>query len=154
MASKTAPKTNLKSRTGGNGDRPLYANYVKLTLRVGAQPENQFSESGAYWVRLRASLYIGKDGPKESTSATGNYKPSKWFTVKAFAKEGDEKMGATVDALAALNVGDRVTLAGKLDYIEYTRRDGSPGSEDVLITFKVGPFDADAHSEKFEEPQI
>ena len=154
MATKTALKTNMKSQTGSNGDRPLYANYVKLTLRVGTQPENQFSESGTYWVRLRASLYMGKDGPKESTSATGNYKPSKWFTVKAFAKDGDNKMGAVVDTLAALNVGDRVTLAGKLDYVEFTRRDGTPGSEDVLIAFKVEPFEADVHGEKFDEPPI
>ncbi len=147
MANKTAPKTDQKSKTGSNGDRPLYANYVKLTLRVGAQPENQFSESGTYWVRMRASLYMGKD-------EDGHYRPSKWFTVKAFAKEGDQKMVAVVDALAALNVGDRVTLAGKLDYVEFTRRDGTPGSEDVLIAFKVEPFEADAHAEKFEEPPI
>ena len=32
--------------------------------------------------RLRASLYLGKD-------EAGNYRPSKWFTVKAFAKKDE-----------------------------------------------------------------
>jgi hypothetical protein len=33
-------------------------------------------------------------------------------------------------------------------------RAGAPGLEDLLIAFKVEPFDADAHSEKYEEPPI
>jgi hypothetical protein len=147
MATNTALKTDQKTKSATNGDRPLYANYIKLTVRVGTHPENQYSESGTYWVRLRASLYMGKD-------EDGNYRPSKWLTVKAFAKEGDKKMVAVVDPLAALIVGDRVPLAGKLDYVEFTRRDGTPGSDDVLIAFKVEPFEADAHAEKFEEPPI
>lgn len=147
MATKTAPKTNHKPQNGANGDRPSYANYAKLTLRVGTQPESQYSESGVYWVRLRASLYMGKD-------EDGNYKPSKWFTIKSFAKEGDAKMSAIVEALTNLNVGERVTLTGKLDYTEFTRRDGTPGSDDGFIVYKVEPFAADTSHEKFEEPAV
>ena len=146
MATQTAPKTSPKAGKE-DGHAPTFANFVKFTLRAGTQPESQFSESGTYWVRLRASLYLGKD-------EAGNYRPSKWLTVKAFAKQGDQAKTALVDALAALNVGDRFTVAGRLDYVEFTRRDNTPGSEDVLIAFKVEPFDADAHGEKFEEPPV
>ncbi len=144
MATQTAPNTSPK--TGKQDSHsPSFANFVKFTLRAGTQPESQFSESGTYWVRLRASLYLGKD-------EAGNYRPSKWFTVKAFAREGNQIKTALVDALAALNVGDRFTLTGRLDYVEFTRRDNTPGSEDVIIALKVETFIGPHQDEKFEEP--
>ena len=144
MATQTAPNTSPK--TGKQDSHaPSFANFVKLTLRTGTQPESQFSESGTYWVRLRASLYLGKD-------EAGNYRPSKWFTVKAFAKKDDQAKTVLVDALAALNVGDRFTVSGRLDYVEFTRRDNTPGSEDVIIALKVEPFVATTQDDKFKEP--
>jgi len=144
MATQTAPNTSPK--TGKQDSHsPSFANFVKFTLRAGTQPESQFSESGTYWVRLRASLYLGKD-------EAGNYRPSKWFTVKAFAKQGDQAKTALVDALAALNVGDRFILTGRLDYVEFTRRDNTAGSEDVIIVLKVETYIATAQDEQFKEP--
>ena len=82
-------------------------NYVNLTLRTGQDAESRYSEAGKFWGRVRMALSQGKD-------ASGNYKPSLWFTVKGFtSKEGDETVPLV---LSSLRKGDLATVTGRLAY--------------------------------------
>lgn len=91
--------------------------YVKLTVRVFEQPELKYSQNGRAWCVVKAFLSMGKD-------AQGNYKPSFWLRLKAFAKETD---GGEFDeslplALNNLGKGDLVTVGGSLMVSYYEDR--------------------------------
>jgi single-stranded DNA-binding protein len=121
-------------------DRPR--NFVKLTLRVGTEPEGRYSVGGTFWTRLRAALGQGKD-------AEGNWKPSAWFTVKGFSREGDESIP---QALSVLNKGSLVTVSGRLGYD--LSQDGQKGYYNLYAS-KVESFnDEDEELEPFDEPAL
>ncbi len=91
--------------------------YVKLTVRVFEQPELKYSQNGRAWCVAKAFLSMGKD-------AQGNYKPSFWLRLKAFAKETD---GGEFDeslplALNNFGKGDLVTVGGSLMVSYYEDR--------------------------------
>lgn len=82
-------------------------NYVYLTLRAGQDSDARYSQAGNLWGRVRMALSQGKD-------ESGDYRPSIWFTVKAFtSKEGDESVP---QALARLRKGDLAMVTGRLAY--------------------------------------
>ena len=115
-------------------------NFVRLTLRVGTEPESRYSEAGNLWTRLRAALSQGKD-------AEGNWKPSAWFTVKGFTRDGDESIP---QALSALSKGSLFTVSGHLGYD--LSQDGQKGYF-VLYASKVESFsEEDEEIEPLEEP--
>ena len=121
-------------------DRPR--NFVKLTLRVGTDPEPRYSEAGTFWARLRAALGQGKD-------LEGNWKPSAWFTVKGFARDGD---GIHSTGFKRISKGSLVTVSGRLGY-ELSQ----DGQKDYysLYASKVESFiNEEEEPEPFAEPGL
>ena len=103
-------------------------------------PPSRYSEAGNLWTRLRAALSQGKD-------AEGNWKPSAWFTVKGFTRDGDESIP---QALSALSKGSLFTVSGHLGYD--LSQDGQKGYF-VLYASKVESFsEEDEEIEPLEEP--
>lgn len=71
------------SNNNSKNGKPLFSNFVILTLQAASDGEGCFAANGNLWASVRAFLSQGKDDQS-------NYKPSLWFTVKAFTtKEGD-----------------------------------------------------------------
>lgn len=121
-------------------DRPR--NFVKLTLRVGTDPEPRYSEAGTFWARLRAALGQGKD-------SEGNWKPSAWFTVKGFARDGDESIP---QALSVLSKGSLVTVSGRLGY--ELSQDGQKDYYSLYASKVESYINEDEEPETFAEPGL
>lgn len=84
------------------------------------------ASNGNLWASVRAFLSQGKD-------AQGNYKPSLWFTVKAFTtKEGD---AAAPKALQAVNKGEKFTIKGRLGLEEWADSEGN--TRQTLVNFRL-----------------
>ena len=121
-----------------------FANFVNVSVTLYNEPEAHYSENGTFVVRARASQYMGKD-------KAGEYRPSKWWTLKAFAKgEEAEKPDTAAAALASLSARSKVTVKGRLDYVEFTRKDNTPGSEDVIIVSEVAEVFGDGNGQGSE----
>jgi single-stranded DNA-binding protein len=107
-----------------------FANYVKLTVRLGVEPEARYTADGHLWAKARVCMSMGKD-------AEGQFKPGLWLTAKAFSRDSD---AALPNALNALQKGDVVTLSGRLAYEEFTTAKGEKRSDLQLIVSKLEPF--------------
>ena len=108
------------------------SNYVILTLQAVADGESKFAESGKPWAKVRAFLSQGKD------KATGEYRPSLFFDVKAFSE--DENMSASVAAISQIAKKDRFTVKGRLGMEEWTGQDGAAHQKLVVFANSVEPF--------------
>ena len=115
-------------------DQPKFANFAKLTVRVGTEPEMRYSTAGQPWARARVSLSMGK-------TSDGHFKPALWLTAKAFAREGDP---ALPNALNDLHKGDLVTLSGRLMYEEYATATGQKRTDLALVINKLEVISATA----------
>lgn len=124
------------TRNTSNKNRP--SNYVIFTLRAIADGESKFSQSGKPWAHLRAFLSQGKD------QATGEYKPSIFFDVKAFSK--DENMTPVVTALANTANKTYFTVKGNLAMEEWTGDDGTKHQKMVIFALSVEPFSFDENA--------
>ena len=112
-----------------------FANYAKLTVRVGTAPETRTAASGQIWAKARVAVSMGK------AAESKDYKPSLWLTAKAFSRDGDACLPQT---LAMLEKGMLVTLSGRLAYDEYTTSAGEKRSDLSLLVYKIEPFENDA----------
>ncbi len=146
-------------------DKPDKANgkdiahsFVQLTLRAGKEATCRYTESGIYWGYTRMALGMGKiDGDAEHR--TPIYKPSLWFAVKAFSRDGDESLPLK---LAAIAKGSLVTVSGRLAYEAFIDKEGQERVSAGLIASKISDFEgvtSEAESEdqaeqEFEEPDF
>jgi single-stranded DNA-binding protein len=112
-----------------NPESPKFVNFVKLTGRIGTEPEPRYTADGNLWVKARVSISMGK-------ADDGQYKPSLWLTAKAFTRDGDATLP---EALNNLKKGDLVTLSGRLAYEEYTTAKGEKRSDLSLLVNKIEP---------------
>jgi len=115
-----------------------FFNFVKLTVRIGTEPELRSGPSGQPWAKARVSLSMGK----ESDSKT--FKPSLWLTAKAFSQKGDISLP---NALAALSKGALVTLSGRLAYEEYETKGGDKRTDLSLLVNQIELVENGAQSE-------
>lgn len=118
-----------------NNNRP--SNYVIFTLRAhrkdGDDGGVQVSpNSGQPFAKCRASLSMGKD-------ADGNYKPSQWFELMGYTREGDIPNEVT-ESVGALKKGDYVTVKGRLGYDEWTGEDGQVRTTNTIWVQSIEPF--------------
>lgn len=137
------------SNTTPKDQRPKFSNFVKLTVRVGTEPEGRYTAGGDLWAKARVSLGMGKNDD-------GQYKPSLWLTAKAFTREGDASLP---EALSRLHKGDVVTLAGRLAYGEYATVTGEKRNELSLLINKLEPVSVAEHAtaeadEAFDPPAV
>ena len=90
--------------------------FVKLTVRVHDRGELKYSQNGRAWCVLKGFVSMGKD-------AQGDYKPSFWVRVKAFAKDVDGAFDESLPmALNSFEKGDLLTIAGSLMVSYYEDR--------------------------------
>jgi single-stranded DNA-binding protein len=115
-----------------NGSKSKFANFVVLTLQAASDGEARFSASGNKWASARAFLSQGKD------EASGNFKPSLWFTLKGFtSKQGDTTVP---DAMEAIAKGEKVTVKGRIGLEEWTGSDGNTRQAMIIFVSHVEPF--------------
>jgi single-stranded DNA-binding protein len=123
------------------------SNYVILTLRAIADGEAQFAQSGKPWAKVRAFLSQGKD------KATGEYRPSIFFDVKAFSDTAE--MSDPVAAISQIANKDHFTVKGRLGMEEWTGQDGVTHQKLVIFANSIEPFhfanEAGATDEAVEE---
>ena len=113
-----------------NKNRP--SNYVILTLQATREGEMRYSTQGNPWANLRAFLSQGKD------NQTGEYKPSLWFDVKAFGKDGEPTEAVT--ALSSIANKERFTVKGRLAMREWEGDDGVTRQKLEIFAVSVEPF--------------
>lgn len=119
----------------------MTANYVALTLRAVADGEVRYTASGVPWASIRAFLPFGKD------KTTNEFRPSLFFTVKAFGNYDE----AAVWAINGLAKGDRFTVKGRLGLEQWDGKDGEKHQTLVILALSVQPFEA-AEAELEDEP--
>jgi single-stranded DNA-binding protein len=110
-------------------------NFVSMTLQAGAEAEVKYAASGKPWGKVRAFFSQGKND-------AGEFRPSMWFTVKAFGKT-DQIEGA-VAALQNLAKGDKFTAKGKLELEEWEGNDGVKHQSYVITFASIEPFVVEA----------
>jgi hypothetical protein len=91
-----ATNSNFKNRP---------SNYVIFTLMAISAGEMKVSQAGHPFAFVRAFLSQGKD------KASGEYKPSLFFDVKAFSK--DDNIPALVKSIADVQNKDRFTRTAR-----------------------------------------
>lgn len=90
--------------------------FIKVTLRVHERGDLKYSKDGRAWCVLKGFVSMGKD-------AQGNYKPSFWVRVKAFAKEEEGAFDESLPmALNSFEQGDLLTVSGSLMVSYYEDR--------------------------------
>jgi len=115
-------------------------NSVQLIGNLGADPEVKFFESGSRVAECRIAVYNGKD------KATGEPKPSMWFTVKAW--------NACADDLMNFRKGDRLQVVeGQLSQDSWQDREtGAKRSKDYVLAWKVAKIDRQQPREAQSSP--
>lgn len=119
------------------------SNYVILTLMAITAGEMKVSQAGRPFAFARAFLSQGKD------KASGEYKPSLFFDVKAFSK--DETVTALVQSLADLANKERFTVKGRLGVEEWTDKEGVKHQKLVIFALSMEPFVFDENATALEE---
>ena len=114
-------------------------NFVSMTLQAGAEAEVKYAASGKPWGKVRAFFSQGKD-------QNGEFRPSMWFTVKAFSKT-DQIEGA-VASLQSLSKGDKFTAKGKLELEEWEGNDGAKHQAYVISFASIEPFVSEPESDE------
>jgi len=128
-----------------NRDVRKPSNYVILTLRAAAGGEGRYAASGRPWASVRAFLPQGKD------KNTDEFRPSIFFTVKAFGEDGEEP-DQPVKAIQALQKGDRFTVKGRLALEAWSGNDGETRQTLVIFASSIQPFAAEEAEELEAEP--
>lgn len=116
--------------TNNNKNRP--SNFVILTLMATCDGDMRYSAKGNPWSQVRAFLSQGKD------KQTDEYKPSIWFDVKAFGKDG-EPSDATL-AIQTVTNKQRFTVKGRLAMREWTGEDGIKRQMMEIVATSIEPF--------------
>ena len=129
-----ATNSNFKNRP---------SNYVIFTLMAIAAGEMKVSQAGKPFAFTRAFLSQGKD------KATGEYKPSLFFDVKAFSK--DDSVTALVQSIADVQNKDRFTVKGRMGMEEWDGQDGVRHQKLVIFALSIEPFTFDEHAAVPEE---
>ena len=120
------------SDTNSTNGKVKRQNYVVLTLQAAGDGDVKYGQSGKPWGKVRAFYSQGKD------ESTGEFRPSIWFTVKAFGKT-DELEGA-VAALQNVAKGDKFTVKGRLSMEEWEGNDGAKHQSYVVSASSLEPF--------------
>ena len=129
-----ATNSNFKNRP---------SNYVIFTLMAIVAGEMKVSQAGKPFAFTRAFLSQGKD------KATGEYKPSLFFDVKAFSK--DDSVTALVQSIADVQNKDRFTVKGHMGMEEWTGQDGMKHQKLVIFALSIEPFTFDENAAVPEE---
>jgi single-stranded DNA-binding protein len=129
--------------TKSNG-KSKRSNYVILTLQATTDGEVKISAAGKPWGSLRAFFSQGKD------DKSGEFRPSMWFTVKAFGKT-DEIEGA-VAALQNVATGAKFTVKGRLGMEEWQDKDGNTRQSWIVTASSIEPFVEASDAELEGEP--
>jgi hypothetical protein len=119
------------------------SNYVILTLMAISAGEMKVSQAGHPFAFVRAFLSQGKD------KASGEYKPSLFFDVKAFSK--DDSIPALVQSIADVQNRERFTVKGRLGMEEWTGQDGEKHQKMVVFALTIEPFVFDENAAAPEE---
>ena len=119
------------------------SNYVILTLMAISAGEMKVSQAGHPFSFVRAFLSQGKD------KASGEYKPSLFFDVKAFSK--DDSIPALVQSIADVQNKERFTVKGRLGMEEWTGQDGEKHQKMVVFALTIEPFVFDENAAAPEE---
>jgi hypothetical protein len=119
------------------------SNYVILTLMAISAGEMKVSQAGHPFSFVRAFLSQGKD------KASGEYKPSLFFDVKAFSK--DDGIPALVQSIADVQNRERFTVKGRLGMEEWTGQDGEKHQKMVVFALTIEPFVFDENAAAPEE---
>ena len=121
-----ATNSNFKNRP---------SNYDILTLMAIYAGEMKVSQAGHPFAFVRAFLSQGKD------KASGEYKPSLFFDVKAFSK--DDNVTVLVQNIADVQNKDRFTVKGRMGMEEWTGQDGVKHQKMVIFALSIEPFTFD-----------
>lgn len=113
-------------------------NWVVLTLRAAADGEARYATNGRVWASVRAFLSQGKD------KSTGEYRPSLFFTVKAFGEDGEDEPKGAVAAIQNLEKGDRFTAKGRLGLEQWTADDGKERQTLVIFASDIEAAEEEA----------
>jgi single-strand DNA-binding protein len=132
--------------TNKSNGKSKRSNYVILTLQATSDGEVKVSAAGKPWGSLRAFFSQGKD------EKSGEFRPSMWFTVKAFGKT--DQIEGVVAALQNVATGNKVTVKGRLSMEEWDDKDGNKRQSWIIITSSIEPFveTAEAEAELEGEP--
>ena len=65
--------------TNDNNGKARRQNFVSLTLQAAGEGDVKYAQSGKPWGKIRGFFSQGKN-------TNGEFRPSMWFTVKAFSK--------------------------------------------------------------------
>lgn len=118
------------------------SNFVILTLQAVKDGEAKYAASGTPWASVRAFLSQGKD------KDTGEYRPSIFFTVKAFGDDGGTT--GAVDAIGALSAKDRFTVKGRLGLEQWQNGEGETRESLVIFASEIQPFVFEKGDEELE----
>jgi single-stranded DNA-binding protein len=124
-----------------NSKRP--SNWVVLTLQAAKDGESRYSSGGRPWASVRAFLSQGKD------KDTDEYRPSLFFSVKAFGEDGEEPEGL-VNNLGAIRKGDRFTVKGRLGLEQWIDDEGKERQSLVVFATDIQPFSFEDAAEELE----
>ena len=129
--------------TNDNNGKARRQNFVSLTLQAAGEGDVKYAQSGKPWGKIRGFFSQGKN-------QNGEFRPSMWFTVKAFSKT--EELEGPVAALQNLAKGDKFTAKGKLELEEWEGNDGVKHQSYVINFASIEPF-AEAEQPGEEELQ-
>lgn len=111
-------------------------NFVSMTLQAAGEGEVKYAASGKPWGKIRGFFSQGKN------NQSGEFRPSMWFTVKAFSKT--EQLEGAVAAMQNIAKGDKFTAKGKLELEEWEGSDGAKHQSYVITFASIEPFVVEA----------
>ena len=109
-------------------------NSVQLIGNLGADPEIKVFDSGSRIAECRIAVYAGKD------KATGQPRPSMWFTVKAWNNVADELM--------QFRKGDRLQVVeGQLSQDTWQdKATGANRTKDYVLAWQITKIERDGQA--------
>jgi hypothetical protein len=113
-------------------------NDIHVTLTLHSIDARLAQTSGLPWITGRAFLPQGKD------PATGQFRPAKWWTLKAYCLNDDPndpviELLSQLKAYLGKNYLVKLEVTGHTEYREWTATSGS-GSEDVIVIETIPLF--------------
>lgn len=102
-------------------------NVLTISGRVGQDAELRTTSSGEKVCGFSLANDIG----------WGEKKKTQWFECSYWGKRGEAVSGY-------IRKGDRITVSGEVQLVEFTRKDGTPGSK---LAVRVNDLDLAARSE-------
>ncbi len=119
-------------------------NHIEITLTLHAVEVRKAQTSGLPWTTARAFLPQGIDPD------TGNFRPAKWFTLKAYCLNNDPS-DPVIDLLSQLLAYltkayiVKLEITGHTEYREWETTGGTK-SEDVIIIETIPHFSIELRS--------